>query len=150
MAITHRDRLYQLRAELNLKGCPSELLPVTRRILAVAQKAGRKDEIAHAHNYLSVVLLRLGLHQAAEAEARAALRVYAGVSSQSSEVIGCYQCVLARTLAAQGRFSEALEATAEGCRQYAVIYHSPDDFLAARLGELAELQQGKEPAPLEW
>jgi hypothetical protein len=143
------EALHQLRAELKAQGRLAELVLVQQAILAESQ-AGPPVEVANAHNYLSVIFLRLGRLRDAEAEARAALSVYAGVAAPSAEVVGCYQCVLARVLAAQGRFTEAVEAAEAGYRHYAAFHNPPDDFLTARAEELAALRRGAGLAPLEW
>ncbi|HEY1188386.1 MAG TPA: hypothetical protein VGE74_12110 [Gemmata sp.] len=111
---------------------------------------GNAAEVASAYNYLSVIPLRLGRLRDAETASRATLSADAGVAAPSAEAVGCYQCVLARALAAQGRFAEAVEAAEAGHRHCAVSHDPPDEFLVARGADLAALRRGEEPTPLEW
>lgn len=65
----------------------------------------------------------------AENAARLALATYANKSDPKTEAIACYEFVLARILAAQRRFHEAVPFGIAAIEHYAVFHNPPDDFL---------------------
>jgi tetratricopeptide (TPR) repeat protein len=131
------NELHRQRGDLKLQGRVREMIPVQLGIVAEAEKTGRVRDLADAWNYLSALYHQVREYDEAERAARKALEVYAGDPAPSAERWGGYQFKLARILAAQGRFAEAVPFAEAGVRGYGVFHDPPDDFLNARQEEAA-------------
>lgn len=132
------------RHELKLQNRIAEMIPVQLEILSAAQKAGRVKDISNAWNYLSVLHHNVRRYDEAEKAARTALSVYEAEKEPSKEVVACYEFVLARILAAQGRFAEAIPIAESAAKHYAVRHDPNDSFMKSVLNEVALMREYQE------
>jgi tetratricopeptide (TPR) repeat protein len=120
------------------------MVPVQLGILSAAQEAGRVKDIANAWNYLSVLYHKVRRYDEAEKAAQTALSVYEAEKEPSEEVVACYEFVLARILAAQGRFEEAIPIAESAAKRYAVRHDPNDNFMRSVLNEVARMREYQE------
>jgi tetratricopeptide (TPR) repeat protein len=100
--------LYHRRNDLKRQGRVGEMVSVQLEILSQLQANGDVRDLANAWNYLSVLYQQLQRYDEAENAARSALSVYASMPNPRDETVACYEFVLAKILAAQLRFAEAV------------------------------------------
>src|SRR5687767_2462719 len=116
MTRDQRNQLSAQRSLLRQAGEFGEAVPLQLEILAWEKLHGSIKDHANAWNYLSTLYLGDGKYREAENAARQALLIYRAELHPSDEVLGAYNCVLARTLGAQAKFDEAIEVAIEGYR----------------------------------
>lgn len=145
--IAMNDRINELRArrsDLKLQGRFREAIPLQLEILKELEFADGIYQRANAWNYLSMLYHRVRDYPSAEHAARKALDVYSAELEPNAEVKACYQCMLARILAAQEKFDEAIEYGEAGLQNYAVFHNPPDEFLKARQEDVERMREWRD------
>jgi tetratricopeptide (TPR) repeat protein len=141
------DRLNELerrRGDLKHQGRFREVIPLQLEILKQLEVTDGIYQRANAWNYLSMLYHRVRDYPSAEHAARKALDVYAAELDPNAEVKACYQFMLAKILAAQEKFDEAIEYGEAGLLNYAVFHDPPDEFLRARQEDVERMREWRD------
>jgi len=134
------NELSTLRSQLKQAGNYRAAIPLQLEIIELlGEVAKRKEDVANGHNYASVLYFHCGLYASAEWHARRALDLSQADTARHIEARGCYSFVLARILAAQYRFDEALAFGEAAVRDYGV-YHQPEEFLSRISAEVEQIR----------
>lgn len=133
--------LHRRRDALKTAGRTREMIVLQMAIVSETEKIGWTRQLGNAWNYLSALHYQLSNYNAAERAARMALEVHQTDSSHSAERLGCYQFMLARILAAQRKFAEAVHFAEAGLRSHSIFHDPADTFLNERKEEVARLRE---------
>src|SRR4051812_49033426 len=119
------NALHHKWGELKSQHRIEEMVPVQLAIIAQDIAIEQAKVLANDWNYLSGLYHQIRRYADAEFAARVALNVYQHEEQQRDEVLACYKFMLARILAAQCRFAEAVEVADSGVEHYAVFHNPP-------------------------
>ena len=132
--------LHRERSNLKREGRFREMIPLQLAIIAESKATAHSADLANGWNYLSTLYLRAREYRKGEIAARKALAIYAAELNPKAEVLATYQFVLARLLAAQQRFAEAVLIAESAICNYRVFHDPPDEFLKDCEEELRLMQ----------
>jgi hypothetical protein len=139
-----RRRMNELslrRSELKRARDYRGAIPFQLEIIELIQEdATPRWNLANAHNYASVLYFLCALYTSAEWHAHRALSLADGETSKGVEARGAYNWVLARILAAQYRFEEALPYGEAAVRDYSEFHNPPDEFLSRVMDEVEQIR----------
>ncbi len=131
------------RSELHGRGDVARAIPLQKEILSLLEAgSGSATDLANAHNYLSVLYTKSQDFPLAEVHARRALDLHSGDTPSAHDALACYSMMLARILMLLRRQPEAVPYAETALREWAIIHNPPNDFLRARLDELATMRAG--------
>lgn len=110
-------------------------------IRLLEQHRASAREQANGHNYLSMLYMKTGELAKAELHARQAVDLDQGDQTlRDLDATASYSMVLARILALQGRFSEAVPFAEAAIKEWTIVQGPPNDFLKTRQDELQSLR----------
>jgi len=138
------SRLEWRRSELKSAGNYRAAIPLQLEIIELLSETGvsRQPDLVLAHNYASCLYLGAKLHASGEWHARRALELHTGNSDRDREALGAYHINLARLLAAQYEFDEAVIHGDMAAENYASTpwHNPPDDFLLRIIEEVESIR----------
>ena len=129
MTLDHLSSLYTERSDLRNSGRFADAIPIQREILLLVQDGDCTKDVSNAWNYLSMLLYRTGQYAEAEHASRESIAVYGHEANPSDETLATYEMLLARLLAAQSNFRDAVLFGTRAIRHFSTFHDPPDDFL---------------------
>ena len=130
------------RSELTAHRDYVTALPLQVEILRLLEdQRGSSEDIANAHNYLSVLYARTKDYPSAEVHARHALAYHSGDSLRDHERSASYHMVLARILKLREQDSEAITHAEIAISEWSIVHNPPDNFLKRIVDEVDAMKR---------
>ena len=144
---TTRDRYHDLRrqrSDLKTAGKVLEQIPIQIEVVQLASELGLPYEIATAWSTLASLYYQTQQYEPAEEAAIKSIDNYDPNKLHAEEHLATYKFLLARILAAQKRFVEAVEFGEKALQHFSVFHNPPTEFLGLRTVEVEKMRRHKD------